>query len=232
MYISVLNHEIPVLAVHEERQLKEQSSNGTLGLQDVPSRRIRLTEDGISREALQALIANDWQLMGDNGTVTDHKNFRELLYHEITLIGADEDGSSEELLELREENEKIIQVLPDLLIGQPAEIALKLWQYFPAWEPRNWVSGENCLYNNYPYKVAQAHNSTGIPDWNPAGAPSLFAVWHGVSIDTALPWKAPTGGHDIYKVDEHMIWTDGTVMKCIQDTAYSPAEYPQAWTNA
>ena len=29
-----------------------------------------------------------------------------------------------------------------------------------------------------------------------------------------------------------MIWTDGTVKKCIQDTNYSPAEYAQAWEDA
>lgn len=26
-----------------------------------------------------------------------------------------------------------------------------------------------------------------------------------------------------------MIWTDGTVKKCIQDTNFSPDEYPGAW---
>lgn len=26
-----------------------------------------------------------------------------------------------------------------------------------------------------------------------------------------------------------MIWTDGTVKKCVQDTSFSPVEYPQAW---
>ena len=26
-----------------------------------------------------------------------------------------------------------------------------------------------------------------------------------------------------------MIWTNGNVKKCIQDTNFSPEEYPQAW---
>lgn len=26
-----------------------------------------------------------------------------------------------------------------------------------------------------------------------------------------------------------MIWTDGTIQHCKQDTNYSPEEYPQAW---
>ena len=45
-----------------------------------------------------------------------------------------------------------------------------------------------------------------------------------------------TGGGDTINVDaelkEHMIWTDGIVKKCIQDTNFSPDEYPQAWEDA
>lgn len=29
-----------------------------------------------------------------------------------------------------------------------------------------------------------------------------------------------------------MIWTDVTVKKCVQDTNFSPEEYPQAWEDA
>ena len=29
-----------------------------------------------------------------------------------------------------------------------------------------------------------------------------------------------------------MIWTDGTVKKCVQDTNFSPTEYAQAWEDA
>lgn len=29
-----------------------------------------------------------------------------------------------------------------------------------------------------------------------------------------------------------MIWTDGTVKKCLRDTNFSPEEYPQAWEDA
>lgn len=28
---------------------------------------------------------------------------------------------------------------------------------------------------------------------------------------------------------EYMIWTDGKVYECKQNTNFSPAEYPQAW---
>lgn len=29
-----------------------------------------------------------------------------------------------------------------------------------------------------------------------------------------------------------MIWTDGSVKKCVQDTNYSPDEYPADWEDA
>lgn len=29
-----------------------------------------------------------------------------------------------------------------------------------------------------------------------------------------------------------MIWTDGTVKKCLRDTNYSPDEYPADWEDA
>lgn len=34
---------------------------------------------------------------------------------------------------------------------------------------------------------------------------------------------------NMYHAGEYMIWTDGTVKKCIQDTNFSPDEYPQDW---
>lgn len=48
----------------------------------------------------------------------------------------------------------------------------------------------------------------------------------------ARSWEQPTGAHDMYKVGEYMIWTDGTVKKCVQDTDFSPDEYPDAWEDA
>jgi hypothetical protein len=53
--------------------------------------------------------------------------------------------------------------------------------------------------------------------------------YHGSSKATARPWVTPTGAHDVYKVGEWMIWTDGLAYQCLSDTNFSPAEYSAAW---
>lgn len=68
-------------------------------------------------------------------------------------------------------------------------------------------------------------------DWTIDTA-TLWKPWHSRKKEYALPWEAPTGAHDMYKAGEYMIWTDGTVKKCVQDTNFSPEEYPQAWDDA
>ena len=96
------------------------------------------------------------------------------------------------------------------------------------WVPGNYVIGDVRLYENIPYKCVQAHDSALNPDWNP-NVQSLWMQYHGTSIETARPWIAPVGAHDMYKFGEYMIWTDGKVYCCKQDTVYSPDAYSQAW---
>ncbi len=64
--------------------------------------------------------------------------------------------------------------------------------------------------------------------WEPDKTPALYAPYHGKAVETALPWTAPTGAHDMYKAGEYMIWND-TVMRCKSDTSYSPNDYAAAW---
>ena len=53
---------------------------------------------------------------------------------------------------------------------------------------------------------------------------------HGTSPETARPFVKPSHGTvDIYKVGEYMIWTDGTVKRCLRDTNFSPEEYAADW---
>ena len=48
----------------------------------------------------------------------------------------------------------------------------------------------------------------------------------------ALCQMAVHGAHDMYKAGEYMIWTDGTVKHCLENTSFSPDEYPDTWEDA
>lgn len=80
----------------------------------------------------------------------------------------------------------------------------------------------------YPRECIQAYDGTVHQDWT-IDTTSLWKSWHSRKKEYALPWEAPTGAHDIYKSGEYMIWTDGNIYKCVQDTNFSPVEYAQAW---
>ena len=82
-----------------------------------------------------------------------------------------------------------------------------------------------------PKECITAYDGTVQQDWTIDTA-TLWKPWHIRKKEYALPWEAPTGAHDMYKSGEYMIWTDGTVKKCIQDTNFSPDDWPQAWEDA
>ena len=120
-------------------------------------------------------------------------------------------------------------LMQTLMVNQPAAVVLPLIPFMEEWREGKWTAGGSLLYKGLPYRVVQIHDSQGNPGWNPEQAVSLFAPWHGISLETAQPWKKPTGAHDMYKANEYMVFTDGGTYRCLQDTAYSPIEYPQAW---
>lgn len=79
-----------------------------------------------------------------------------------------------------------------------------------------------------PFRCILAYDADVQPDWN-LSTPTLWIPYHGTDKDSAWPWKAPAGSHDMYKAGEFMTYTDKKVYKCLQDTAYSPEDYAQAW---
>lgn len=97
------------------------------------------------------------------------------------------------------------------------------------WKPGVHVVTEVRSYKGIPYDCLQTHDSTGNPGWTPDAAPALWMQYHGTTVETARAWAAPTGAHDMYKAGEYMVWTDGTVYRCVRDTAYSPVDDPTAW---
>jgi len=98
------------------------------------------------------------------------------------------------------------------------------------WAEGMQAAGEVVAYKGQPYKVVQAHDSTGNAAWNPKDAPALFAPYHATDRAHALPWQAPTGAHDAYMAGEWMIYTDGIAYMCRQDgTVHTPDVLPGAW---
>lgn len=83
----------------------------------------------------------------------------------------------------------------------------------------------------YPKECILAYDGTVQQDWT-IDTPTCWKPWHSRKAEYALPWETPTGAHDMYKTGEYVIWTDGTVKKCVQDTNFSPDEYLQAWEDA
>lgn len=83
----------------------------------------------------------------------------------------------------------------------------------------------------YPYECMTAYDGTVQQDWTIDNR-TLWKPWHSRKKEYALPWEAPTGAHDMYKAGEYMIWSDGKVKHCLEDTNFSPEEYPQAWEDA
>lgn len=82
----------------------------------------------------------------------------------------------------------------------------------------------------YPRECMTAYDGSVQQDWTIDTA-TLWKPWHSQKPEYALPWEQPTGAHDMYKAGEYMVWTDGITKRCVQDTNFSPEEYPQAWEN-
>lgn len=97
------------------------------------------------------------------------------------------------------------------------------------WKEGPHTAGDVVVYKDYPYRVVQAHDSTGNPGWNPKDAPALFAPFHATDKGHALPWVAPTGAHDAYNRGEWMVYK-GVVYECqMNGCVYDPEVYPSAW---
>lgn len=129
-----------------------------------------------------------------------------------------------ELLAMR----KALDDLVSKIVESPVEINSTLVAIRP-WKPGKYAVGDVRMYYGVPYKCVQAHESTVSTDWAPEDAPALWMQYHGTTPDTARPWIAPIGAHDMYKAGEYMIFTDAQMYRCKSDTTYSPSDYPAAW---
>ena len=102
------------------------------------------------------------------------------------------------------------------------------------WEPGEYAAGVIRNAGGQTWQCYQAHDTGTHPDIVP-GNSAWFTFWrplHGKTAATARPFTPPTGAHDMYLAGECMVWTDGTVMRCVRDTAYGPGEDAAAWEKA
>ena len=127
-------------------------------------------------------------------------------------------------------------VIAKIAESEDKTLGIQCMSLFPVWERGNYVEGDvrTDPDTGYPYECIVAHDSitnTG-DDWTIKNR-ALWAAWHSRKKEYALPWEKPeTGTSGIYHVGEYMIWTDGTVKKCLRDTNFSPDEYPADWEDA
>lgn len=109
---------------------------------------------------------------------------------------------------------------------------------YPDWTPGKHTAKEifKAHYEDtyQPWEVIQDYDNEVYPDVSPTGSAwrTFHKPYHGKTRQTAQKWIAPSGAHDMYKQGEYMIWQDGTIKRCKQDTNFSPDEYAQAWEEA
>ena len=125
-------------------------------------------------------------------------------------------------------------VLAQIAESEDKTLGIQCMALFPVYvQNKQHTVGEVALHpdTGYPRECILAYDGTVQQDWTIDTA-TLWKPWHSRKKEYALPWEAPTGAHDMYKAGEYMIWTDGTVKKCVQDTNFSPEEHSQAWEDA
>ena len=143
--------------------------------------------------------------------------------------------NEQERIRPRTIEEGIIALARTIVTAKVAEnenktLGIQCMALFEPWTKGNYKVGDvrTDPKTGYPYECITQHNSISNPDWTIA-VRTLWKPWHSRSLEYALPWEAPTGAHDMYKAGEYMIFTDKSIYKCIQDTNFSPSDYPQAW---
>jgi len=102
---------------------------------------------------------------------------------------------------------------------------------YDPWSPGVYTAGDIRNANGQTWECFQGHDNAIYPDIRPDNS-AWFTFWrplHGKTPETARPFVPVMGSHDIYRSGEYMIYSDGLIYKCRQDTNFSPDDYPDAW---
>lgn len=102
----------------------------------------------------------------------------------------------------------------------------------PRWSEKNDYSkspvGMPVKHDGQVYGLLQPHNASYY-NATPAELHALWRVKHTKDPKKAKAWVKPSSTSDMYRAEECMIWTDGSVRRAKRDTAYSPEEYEYDW---
>ena len=128
---------------------------------------------------------------------------------------------------LKELNKVLLE--QQLQATEDKTLAIACMSFFEAWTPNAYNVGDvrTDPTTGYPYECIQAHDSIVNTTWD-INVRTLWKPYHSTKKEYALPYEAPTGAHDMYKVGEYCI-IEEHIYKCLQDTNFSPVDYAQAW---
>lgn len=234
MMIRFGGNEITGVEVYSERAWHEGAMRPTLRL---------ALPGGITAAQLSALTAGEIRVLDEGGNELGvWADYKTLVRHEIVIaqvasleqMQTERDAALHEASHAQAETAQVRAAAADIvpLMADSAALINAALPLLADWQPAAYQAGDVRQYQGAPYKCVQAHDATGNPDWTPDAVPALWMQYHGTSRETARPWVAPTGAHDMYHAGEWMIWTDGAVYECLSDTAYTPEQYGQAWREA
>lgn len=177
-------------------------------------------------------------VMGKNNTVEqDLQDAVNTANESVKILAGKEVGSSAEAAEIRKQIEDTYTTAATDMDDDEKIINKNL---APEWKAGRHIVGEVfCTHSGNGlgpeweqlWKVCQEYNNSIYPDIKPGSSAWLtFNIpYHGTTPETALPFVPGQPAHAIYHVGEYMIFTDGYIYKCKQDTTYSPSEYDDAW---
>ena len=105
---------------------------------------------------------------------------------------------------------------------------------YPEWQEGKHSKGDIYNAEGQTWECYQEYDNAIYPDIRPGEAAwyTFNRPLHGTSPETARPFVPVQGAHDMYRAGEYMVWTDGTIYRCKQDTNFSPEDYVQAWEEA
>lgn len=117
------------------------------------------------------------------------------------------------------------------MAGLDDDARIRVSGLYGPWAAGQFEAGDIRNSGGQTWECFQAHDCAVYPDIKP-GSAAWFTFWrplHGKSPETARPFVPVQGAYDMYRAGEYMVWTDGSIKRATQDTAYSPADYPPAW---